>query len=68
MDRKIIFPAFILPSFLLILAVANYMNLSGSELIRPILVISLISIGVILGVLLRNFFGFIRKGSNGSPR
>ncbi len=61
MDRKIIYRSFVLPGFFLVLAIINYMNLSGSELVRPILVLSLIAIGVILGVLLRNFFGFVKS-------
>ncbi|MGV9013142.1 MAG: hypothetical protein ACOH13_11155 [Flavobacteriales bacterium] len=63
MKRTTIVRAVLFPVLMLVLAVVNYMNLVGSELVRPILVLSLVGIGVILGVLLRNIFGLVRKGS-----
>ncbi|MGV9013133.1 MAG: hypothetical protein ACOH13_11110 [Flavobacteriales bacterium] len=65
MKRTTVFGAFLFPGFILVLAVVNYMNLSGSEFVRPVLIISLIAIGIIIGVMLRNFFGLIKKGPTG---
>ena len=61
MDRKTRFRSFVLPSFLLALSIANFARLPGNENIRAIQMVSLIVIGVLLGILLRNLFGLVKK-------
>jgi hypothetical protein len=48
---------------MLALSIGNYARLQGNENIRTIQVVSLIAIGMLLGILLRNVFGLFRKGS-----
>ncbi|MBK9419624.1 MAG: hypothetical protein IPN44_01060 [Flavobacteriales bacterium] len=57
MQRSVRVPAILSLGFLLALAIVHYRNLTGSADVRPILVVSLIAIGMILGVMLTNVFG-----------
>jgi hypothetical protein len=61
MERKNRFRNFGLPLFVIAMAIFNYSRLTGTENIRAIHVVTLITIGMGLGVLLRNIFGYFRR-------
>lgn len=53
--------------FLLVVAIVHYTNLTGSGDVRPILMVSLIGIGMLVGIMLQQVFGLFRSGNPGSP-
>jgi hypothetical protein len=61
MERKKRVRRFVLPLFVIILSIFNYSRLTGTENIRAIHVVTLITIGLGLGVLLTNVFGYFRR-------
>ncbi len=61
MERKRRLRFFILPLFVIILGWVNYSRLTGTEQIRAIHIVTLITIGMGLGVLLRNIFTYFRR-------
>jgi len=60
MNRNPTFFRIVLPLFVVILGVGNYARLSGTEAIRAIHVVTLITIGAGLGVLLVNTIRYFR--------
>lgn len=56
-DKRSIIIAFVL----LALSLGNYARLSGTENIRPIHVVTLVTMGVAIGVMLVHIFNIIRK-------
>ncbi len=66
MDRRKRFAAFILPLFVILLTLGNYSRLTGTENIRAIHIITLLTMGMVIGILLRNIFEYIirRRNSN----
>lgn len=56
MERKRKFRMFILPSFGILFAIGNYCRLSGIDNVRAIHVVSLLVLGVFIGILLRNIY------------
>ena len=61
MEKKKRLRLFILPLFVIILGLVNYSRLTGTEYIRAIHIVTLITIGMGLGVLLRNVFLYFRR-------
>ena len=43
------------------LSMGNYARLTGNETVRPVQMISLVAIGICLGVLLKGLFEFLRQ-------
>lgn len=60
MEHKARFRTFVLPALLLILSIGNYARLTGNEAVRPVQMLSLIVIGVFLGILLKSLFDRFR--------
>ena len=60
------FRAFIIPLFVIMLAVGNYTRLTGTENIRAIHIVTLLTIGMGLGILLGNIFTYFRR-KGGDP-
>ena len=57
--------AFVIPIFVIALCTFNYLQLDGTENIRAIHVVTLIAIGMAIGVLLRNLLThFSKDGQN----
>ncbi|MBL0104547.1 MAG: hypothetical protein IPP51_12780 [Bacteroidetes bacterium] len=54
MDNKQKFRAIVLPALAIVFALGAYSRLDGTENIRPIHMVSLMAIGMAIGVLLRN--------------
>ena len=50
--------------FIIILSVGNFLRLSDSECIRAIHIVTLLVCGMGIGVLLTNFFGWLRSRKN----
>jgi positive regulator of sigma E activity len=61
MEKKKRLRLFILPLFVIILGLVNYTRLTGTEHIRAIHIVTLITIGMGLGVLLSNVFTYFRR-------
>lgn len=55
------FRAFILPILVIVFTLVNYSNLKGTENIRAIHIVSLIAIGMGIGLLLGNVIAYFRK-------
>ena len=65
MMRKKRYSDFVMPLFVIILGIGNYFRLTGTENIRAIHIVTLLTIGMALGILLRNIFlHFRRKGGD----
>jgi len=60
MEKRKRFTAFVLPAIALLLLTLNYGRLTGTENIRAIHIVTLIGIGIALGVLLRNAFAYFK--------
>ncbi len=60
MENRKKYKAFILPILAASFLIINYSRLSGTENVRPIHVVSLIGLGIVLGVLLRNVIAYFR--------
>ena len=54
LERRKRFGAFIIPIFVIALGIGNYSRLTGTENIRAIHIVTLVTIGMAIGVLLRN--------------
>ncbi|MBS1493079.1 MAG: hypothetical protein JST55_06200 [Bacteroidetes bacterium] len=52
--------SFILPVFVILLTLINYSRLSGTENIRAIHVVTLLVMGMGIGILLRNLIAYFR--------
>jgi hypothetical protein len=63
-ERRKRFGAFIIPIFVIILGITNYSRLAGTENIRAIHIVTLITIGMAIGVLLRNVLTYFAKPKN----
>ncbi|MBS1518345.1 MAG: hypothetical protein JSS91_09695 [Bacteroidetes bacterium] len=63
MDKKIRFKKFILPGFIVVLLIVNYSRLTGTENIRPIHIVSLIALGMGIGILLKNIVSYFQEKS-----
>ncbi len=65
MKKNTTLRAFVLPLIVIILGIGNYSRLTGTENIRAIHIATLITIGMGIGVLLRNVFTYFkRKGGD----
>ncbi len=65
MEKKKRYRQFIIPFFVMALALGNYSRLSGTENIRAIHIVTLLTIGMAMGILLKNLFvHFRRKGGD----
>lgn len=53
-EKRKRFGAFIIPLFVIVLGITNYSRLTGTENIRAIHIVTLLTIGMAIGVLLRN--------------
>ena len=63
MDRKQRVREFIIPVFVILISIFNYTRLTGTENIRPIHIVTLITLGMGLGILLRNVVTYFRDGN-----
>ncbi len=54
------FRLFVLPLFVIALSLGNYARLTGTEHIRAIHIVTLITLGMGIGILLRNVFTYFR--------
>ena len=61
MDKQQRFRAFIIPILVIVLTIGNYSRLKGTENIRAIHIVSLIAIGMGIGLLLGNVIAYLRK-------
>lgn len=43
------------------LSIGNYTRLTGNEMVRPVQMLSLVVIGVFLGILLKGLFDLLRQ-------
>ncbi len=59
-SKRVGFRLFALPLFVIILSVGNYSRLTGTENIRGIHILSLLTIGAGIGILLRNIFTYFK--------
>lgn len=56
---------FLLPIIVIIIAFGNYTRLTGTENIRAIHIVTLITLGMGIGILLQNIFAYFkRKGGD----
>lgn len=60
MENRQRFKAFILPALAILLTIVNYSRLSGTENIRAIHIVTLIAMGMGIGILLRNVIAYFR--------
>jgi hypothetical protein len=60
MDNKQKFRAIVLPALAIIFAFGAYSRLQGTENIRPIHMVTLMAIGMAIGVLIRNLILLFR--------
>jgi hypothetical protein len=60
MDKKQRYRAFIIPILVIMLTLVNYSRLKGTENIRPIHIVSLIALGMGIGILLVNVIAYFR--------
>ena len=51
----------LMPAFAIFLMVMNYFRLKGSECIRPIHIVTLLTLGAAIGVLLVNIVNLIKE-------
>ena len=58
--KSVGFRLFIVPIFVIMLGIGNYSRLTGIENIRAIHIVTLLTIGMGIGVLLRNIFTYFR--------
>jgi len=58
------YKAFSLPLFVIVFSILNYSRLTGTENIRAIHIVTLLLIGMGIGVLLVNTINYFRNGSN----
>lgn len=63
MRSKDSYRAFFIPVFVIILALFNYSRLTGTENIRAIHIVTLITLGMGIGILLINVITFFRNKS-----
>ncbi len=63
-EKRKRFVAFFLPAFVIFLGISNYSRLSGTENIRAIHIVSLLTIGMAIGVLLVNVITHFAKNKN----
>jgi len=62
MDRQQKFKAFVFPGIIILLIIIIYSKLSGTENVKSIHLVTLIALGIGIGILLRNIFtDFKRK-------
>ncbi len=59
-DRKKKLRSFGIPLLIVTLATTNYSRLTGTENVRAIHIVTLIAIGMGLGILLRNLISYFR--------
>jgi glucose uptake protein GlcU len=60
-EKRKKFGAFILPLFVITLGITNYTRLTGTENIRAIHIVTLLTIGMAIGVLIRNLLTHFAK-------
>jgi hypothetical protein len=60
MDKHQRIKAFILPALAIFLILGNYSHLAGTENIRTIHIVTLIALGMAIGILLRNVIAYLR--------
>ena len=60
-EKKKRFGAFVIPLFVIALSIGSYSRLSETENIRAIHIVTLITIGMAIGVLLRNVITHFAK-------
>ncbi|HUR10150.1 MAG TPA: hypothetical protein VM012_02205 [Flavitalea sp.] len=63
MTSRDTYRAFVIPVFVIILACLNYTRLTGTENIRAIHSVTLITLGMGLGILLMNVITYFRNKS-----
>jgi ABC-type polysaccharide/polyol phosphate export permease len=61
MEKQQRFRAFIIPMLVIMLTVVNYSRLKGTENIQAIHIVSLIAIGIGIGLLLASVTTYFRK-------
>ena len=61
LERRKRFGAFIIPILVIVLGISNYLRLTGTENIRAIHIVTLITTGAAIGVLLRNYHTFCKR-------
>ncbi|MBN8568224.1 MAG: hypothetical protein J0M18_01230 [Ignavibacteria bacterium] len=58
--KKRIYTSFIIPVFIILISLINYSRLTGTENIRAIHVVTLLVMGMGIGILLRNLIAYLR--------
>jgi hypothetical protein len=58
--KKRIYVSFIIPVFIILLSLINYSRLTGTENIRAIHIVTLLTMGMGIGILLRNLIAYFR--------
>lgn len=58
--KKRVYTSFIIPVFVILLSLINYSRLTGTENIRPIHVVTLLAMGMGIGILMRNLIAYFR--------
>ncbi|MDB5228687.1 MAG: hypothetical protein JWN78_2880 [Bacteroidota bacterium] len=61
MEKQQRFRSFIVPILVIILSLGNYSRLKGTENIRPIHIVSLLTIGMGIGLLLGSIIAYFRN-------
>jgi tellurite resistance protein TehA-like permease len=61
MEKQQKLKAFIFPLLALLLAIANYSRLTGTENIKAIHIVTLIAIGMAIGILIKNIIDYLRE-------
>ena len=59
-NRRKIYVSFILPVIVILLSLSNYLRLTNTDNIRAIIVVTLLAMGMGLGILLRNLIAYSR--------
>lgn len=59
-NRRKIYVSFILPVIVILLSLSNYLRLTNTDNIRAIIVVTLLAMGMGLGILLRNLIAYFR--------
>jgi len=63
-DKQKRFAAFIMPAFVILLSLGSYSRLSGTENIRPIHIVTLIAMGMGIGLLIRSTVEYFVRRRN----
>ncbi len=58
--KRKIYLSFVIPVFVILVSLINYSRLTGTENIRAIHVVTLLAMGMGIGILLRNLIAYFR--------